>query len=263
MQKRYPRIPRCSRRQRAPRHDKAPARRLRQVLQSQGVEPDQALRFLSDGADSLHLLLARIAPDAEHVLDWFHITKRFTVLGNYLAGLIASAPDEQAEDGQDTGEKLKKKAESAKWKLWHGKVEDAVERLQQLRAMVDAFEGDYARRGALVAALEEFEGYVARNAYVIPCYAENFRSGRTISTAFVESLINSILNKRFCKSQQMQWTTMGAHLLLQLRTKLANGELSGIVGRWDPGMFQIRFIPADAAQNVDEERSAEMEHATG
>jgi hypothetical protein len=57
-----------------------------------------------------------------------------------------------------------------------------------------------------------------------------------ISTAFVESLVNSLLGKRFTKKQQMQWTHRGAHLLLQTRTRVVNGELEATFREWYPGM---------------------------
>jgi hypothetical protein len=38
-----------------------------------------------------------------------------------------------------------------------------------------------------------------------------------VSTGFVESTVNQVISRRFCKQQQMQWTKRGAHLLLQTR----------------------------------------------
>ena len=42
---------------------------------------------------------------------------------------------------------------------------------------------------------------------------------------FVESTVNQVVSKRFCKKQQMQWSKRGAHLLLQTRVKTLNREL--------------------------------------
>jgi hypothetical protein len=55
-----------------------------------------------------------------------------------------------------------------------------------------------------------------------------------ISTAFVESLVNSLLSKRFAKKQSMQWTPEGAHLLLQTRTRTLNGDLIHNFRNWYP-----------------------------
>jgi hypothetical protein len=38
------------------------------------------------------------------------------------------------------------------------------------------------------------------------------------------------------KLQQMRWTQRGAHLLLQVRTQVLNGELRGTFRRWYIGM---------------------------
>jgi hypothetical protein len=47
-----------------------------------------------------------------------------------------------------------------------------------------------------------------------------------ISTGFIESLVNSPLSKRFAKKQSMHWTPESAHLLLQIRTRTLNGDLT-------------------------------------
>jgi hypothetical protein len=52
------------------------------------------------------------------------------------------------------------------------------------------------------------------------------RYGEMISTSFAESMVNAVVSKCFCKKQQMQWTPRGAHLLLQTRTRVLNGELA-------------------------------------
>jgi hypothetical protein len=66
----------------------------------------------------------------------------------------------------------------------------------------------------LAAALGEFATYIANNARHIVNYGERFRAGEWISTGFVESAINQIVDKRFDKRQSMRWTPRGAHLLL-------------------------------------------------
>jgi hypothetical protein len=60
-------------------------------------------------------------------------------------------------------------------------------------------------------------------------YGERFRAGERISTGFVESVVNQIVDKRFDKRQSMRWTPRGAHLLLQTRTRVLNGDLDQLV----------------------------------
>lgn len=49
-------------------------------LASQGMQANQQIFFLSDGADNLRDLQFGMYPESTHVLDWFHITMRLTVL---------------------------------------------------------------------------------------------------------------------------------------------------------------------------------------
>jgi hypothetical protein len=60
------------------------------------------------------------------------------------------------------------------------------------------------------------------------------RAPTAITTAFVESLVNALLSKRFAKKQSMQWTPEGAHLLLQVRTSTLNGDLAAAFRQWYP-----------------------------
>ena len=61
-------------------------------------------------------------------------------------------------------------------------------------------------------------------------------AGERISTGFVESTVNQVVSRRFCKKQQMQWGKRGTHLLLQTRVKTLNGELGAVFKRWYPDL---------------------------
>ena len=126
--------------------------------------------------------------------------------------------------------------------LWHGNVDKALECLGLLLFALDT----QHRRFPLVAKLErgvtEFDTYIRNNQKFIPNFGERYRQGDTISTAFVESTINQVVSKRFVKRQQMQWSQKGAHLLLQTRTKVLDGDLEGVFRGWYP-----RFRPLSAA----------------
>jgi hypothetical protein len=71
---------------------------------------------------------------------------------------------------------------------------------------------------------------------ILPPYPTSYRYGARISTGFVESTVNQVISKRFCKKQQMQWTKRGAHLLLQTRVKTLNQELGAVFQRWYPDL---------------------------
>ena len=57
-------------------YDQHPKCRLFEVLQSQGHQLNQQVTFLSDGGDTVRDLQLYLNPQAEHLLDWFHVTMR-------------------------------------------------------------------------------------------------------------------------------------------------------------------------------------------
>jgi hypothetical protein len=59
-------------------YDEKPKRRLFELLQSQGMQANQHIEFLSDGGDTVCDLQLYLSPEAEHVLDWFHVTMWIT-----------------------------------------------------------------------------------------------------------------------------------------------------------------------------------------
>ena len=61
-------------------------------------------------------------PQAEHVLDWFHVTIRITVLGQYLKGV--------KHHDEEQGEEMTDRLESIKWYLWHGNVYQALQKIE-------------------------------------------------------------------------------------------------------------------------------------
>jgi hypothetical protein len=84
-------------------------------------------------------------------------------------------------------------------------------------------------------AVAEVQTSIANNQGFIPNYGERYHAGERISTGFVESTVNHVVSKRFCKQQQMAWTPRGAHLLLQIRTRVLNGDWEATFQEWYPG----------------------------
>src|SRR5712691_10829496 len=68
--------------------DAKPKRRLYEVLHAQGWQMNQEMTFLADGNDTLRELQLEMSPKATHILDWFHLTMKLTVLGQYGKGLV-------------------------------------------------------------------------------------------------------------------------------------------------------------------------------
>jgi DNA-directed RNA polymerase subunit RPC12/RpoP len=209
-------------------YDTKPKRRVFDVLTSQGMQMNQQVIFLSDGGDTVRQLQLYLNPQAEHLLDWFHVTMRITVMTQRAKGL----------EGKDRiiQPAVLKELERSKWYLWHGNVYEACISIDNLELLLDSDDELTAKRRSMLKALRDFRVYVTTNARLIPNYGERYRYGEAIATGFVESTVNQVVSKRFVKKQQMKWSRRGAHLLLQMRTRVLNDELRQTFQQWYPGM---------------------------
>ncbi len=208
--------------------DQKPKRRLVDMLESQGMQANQDITFLTDGGEEVRALTERISPCSEHVLDWFHITMRITVLGQFAKGV--------AQCDEEAGSRLTKELERIKWKLWHGNTIAAQEVIEDFEDELSDLDVGYPNLRKFITAAREFAVYIATNTASLINYGERYRSGERISSAFVEATVNAVVSKRFAKKQQMQWTRRGAHLLLQTRTRTLDGTLRSTFERWFPGL---------------------------
>ena len=106
-------------------YDEKPKRRLFELLQSHGMQPNQQVDFLSDGGEDVRNVQLYLNPQAEHLLDWFHLTMRLTVLNQTAKGLPdAKGLPEKIGEGEDQYELrpgVLKDLERIKWYLWHGR----------------------------------------------------------------------------------------------------------------------------------------------
>jgi hypothetical protein len=192
-------------------------------MKSQGMQENQQVVFLSDGGEDVRQVQEYLHPNSEHLIDWFHITVRITVLQQQTQALLAERPEEGAAASKQIG--------SIKHLLWHGNVDEALDRIDSLWIDLDLISRRSAPADQLAAGISELRTYVRNNRESIPNYGERYGQGETISTAFVESTINQVVSRRFVKKQPMSWTLKGAHLLLQTRTKVLNNELDEVFRR--------------------------------
>jgi hypothetical protein len=208
----------------------AAGHRLKQRLSEQGPITDSVTVF-SDGAPGLRCLLMSALPKATHILDWYHLTRRLTVLKRVLLGKEAI---KQFQTGYH--DRLCKHLESLKWRLWHGYIGGAINRIKAILCTLRL----HTIAGKQVAVrmrrlIKELLRYLNNNEGSLANYGRRYRSGRRISTAFVESAVNQLIDKRMSKSQQMRWSPLGAHALLQVRAELVDGRLGAAFSRWYPG----------------------------
>jgi hypothetical protein len=120
------------------------------------------------------------------------------------------------------------------WSSASTNVFRALQVIEDLEEDLD-LEGEIGpERRKLRKAIAEFSGYLRANSTWIPNYGERQRSGETTSSAFAESTINQVVSNRMVKRQQVRWTLRGAHLLLQVRTRVLNDEPADVFHRWYP-----------------------------
>jgi hypothetical protein len=113
---------------------------------------NQQVVFLSDGGDTMRDLQAYLSPESEHLLDWFHITMRLTVMGQ----MIKEMAGEQQPETAATLANLAKHLESVKWNLWHGNVMRALQRIEDLNDDLDMLDENTGNKKKMLKAVHEF-----------------------------------------------------------------------------------------------------------
>jgi len=67
---------------------------------------NQQVTFLTDGGEDIRELPRFLNPDSEHLLDWFHVTMRLTVMTNMAKSLRPPPPDPDLGLTAETATKL-------------------------------------------------------------------------------------------------------------------------------------------------------------
>jgi hypothetical protein len=148
----------------------------------------------------------------------------------FVGQQVKNLEAEQPDLGKDVAEELTR----IKHYLWYGNTFQVLQRLEAICIELEFPQTptDWTRKMAKV--MGEFQTYISNNEEFIPNFGERRRNGEMISTAFVESTVNYVISKRMVKKQQMRWTPKGAHLLLQIRTKVLNNEFEEVFRYWYP-----------------------------
>jgi len=126
-----------------------------------------------------------------HILAWLHRTMKLTVLGQYGKGLVRCEAV--------LGEAICDQIERLKWSLWHGQVDKALGKIDDLETAIAPLNQTYAWFPRLVKALSELRTSTVNNRHVIPNDGERYRHGEAIATGFVKSTVHEVVSKRFCK----------------------------------------------------------------
>lgn len=212
----------------------------RRALQQHGVDQRTTVTVLTDGDAGLRAVQRTVAPEAEHVLDWFHISMKFQNLKQVAQGING------LNEVSLLGHALVQ-LERIKWRFWHGQVERGLIGLVHLRQRAHArcFE-PIPTMAKLGRALGEVIRYLETNADSLPNYGRRYRAGLRISTGFAESAVNEIVAKRMTKSQQMRWNRYTVQSFMNVRLHVLNGTLEDAFRHWYRG-FRPQVVLADLA----------------
>lgn len=146
------------------------------------------------------------------ILDWFHISMKFEHILKLLRGMRHAQPGDAAA--------FIKKIESAKWRLWHGRAEGAIQRLREIKSTAT---------DKLQSHIRDLIGYLEWNRDRLIDYGARYRAKLPIATSLAESAVNFVIGDRFKKKGQMRWTPTRANALLHIRVADLNGELEDIL----------------------------------
>jgi hypothetical protein len=124
-------------------------------------------------------------------------------------------------------------------------VQRALDLIGNTAAALDAFATTASPAGKVAAKvnrlLRGLETYVVGQAALIIDYATARHGEEPISTAPTEGTVQWLLHRRMGANQQMRWSPRGAHLMLKVRTAVANGTFDrdhAVAERWAKHPFR-------------------------
>ena len=105
-----------------------------------------------------------MSPQATPILDWFHLAMKLTGWGQYGTGLVPCNPV--------LGQEICDEIERLPWSLWHGPVDKALSKLNDLESSIEPCNETYARFPQWVKALSTLRTYIVPNRHFMPHYGE-------------------------------------------------------------------------------------------
>lgn len=167
----------------------------------QAMTLETKITALCDGASNCWSVVDALegyCQSIERILDWHHIAMKF----------------QNTRLGQ---EELNERLSGAKWYLWNGLPEKAIERLQSIR---DSLKDDQKKQDKVQSLLT----YIENNASFIVNYQKRQDASLIFTSQMAESTVESLINNR-CKGQQhMRWSREGLHALLQVRAAVNSDD---------------------------------------
>ena len=171
----------------------------------QGMTSETQITALCDGASNCWNIVDLLEVHCqfiERILDWHHIAMKF----------------QNTRLGQD---ELNERLSGAKWYLWNGLPDKAIERLLSIR---DSLQDEQKKQDKVQVLLT----YIENNANFIVNYQKRQDSGLIFTSQMAESTVESLINQRCKGKQHMRWSREGLHALLQVRAAVSSNDWSDI-----------------------------------
>jgi hypothetical protein len=191
--------------------------------------------LMTDGAESLLRLKSALPIQTHWVLDYFHISMKLRHIDQCIGRIppISLSPGSSIFEIYDPFNYLRAH-------LWSGrreKFDESVDRLLELLKRAEEFLPDHSRTISMARGhICGLAWYIQKNRAGVINYGRWRREGRRISTSAVEGTVNRLIGRRLGKGQHMCWSKRGAHLLLQVRCAVMNGEFLQRYQRWFPAV---------------------------
>ncbi|MGI6853484.1 hypothetical protein [Mesorhizobium sp. 1B3] len=93
---------------------------------------------------------------------------------------------------------------AVKWRLWHGRVDQAIRNLERLVAKLKTWQQKGHFRSRLHNLCTQLLTYIRSSRGAIISYSKGNRAGLRVFTTPAESAVNSLVAKRMVKKQQMR-----------------------------------------------------------
>jgi hypothetical protein len=188
----------------------------------QGINPTTNLTALCDGASNCWKVAEALRPLAGSltcILDWFHIAKK-------IQNIALS------------DEKSKETLNRVKWHLWRGNVDFACARLKQL------IDSGHEKHHDI---LQKLLNYIQNNKDKIVNYRLRQQQGLVFTSQLAESTVESLINQRCKRQQQMRWSRDGLNPILQIRAAIFSDDWDTI---WKMAVTNALTCPVQAAGNL-------------
>ena len=182
------------------------------AAKKEGMTENTEITAFCDGATNCWNIVNSLEDHCKSItkiLDWYHIRQSY---------------DRAKISLPNYAEKL----DSSKYKVWHGKVDEAIKKLNDLeKELVAAQVADNK-----ISKVMSIRTYLLNNIDKLVNYMDRKEAKLPYTSSIAETTVESQINTRFKRKQKMQWTRENAHNVLQIKTTMSSNE-------WDKYQMNI------------------------